>query len=266
MLGIASLLVALTLALVITRVATVALRTTGLSHEAARFQARSAFSGVGFTTVESEDIVTHPARRRIVLTLMMLSSAGVVTTLASLVLSFADTSGFRQPAARLGVLVVGIGVLWQLGRSDWVEAHLSRLIERGLAKWTDLDARDYVRLLHIRDAYSVAEIGVDPGEWLEGRRIGDLELEGVVILGIHTADGGYIGAPTANTTLRRGDTVLAYGRADSLDELEARRAGTDGDRAHERARFLHRGVLDREAAERPSPEPHPHANQEVLKT
>jgi len=32
-----------------------ALMFTGLSHEAARFQARSAFSGVGFTTIEPED-------------------------------------------------------------------------------------------------------------------------------------------------------------------------------------------------------------------
>jgi hypothetical protein len=68
--------------MVITRVATVALRTTALSYAAAQFQARSAFSGVGFTTTESEDIVSHPARRRVVLGLMTLSSAGVVTTLA----------------------------------------------------------------------------------------------------------------------------------------------------------------------------------------
>jgi len=37
-----------------------------LSVEAAHFQARSALTGVGFTTSESELIVGHPARRRIV--------------------------------------------------------------------------------------------------------------------------------------------------------------------------------------------------------
>ena len=63
------------LALLVTRVATVALRTTGFSHEAARCQVQSAFSGVGFTTVQSEDVVNHPARRRIVLGLMLLSIA-----------------------------------------------------------------------------------------------------------------------------------------------------------------------------------------------
>ena len=117
MLGVATLLCVMTLSLLVSRVATVALRTTGLSQDAARFQARSALTGVGFTTLESEDILNHPARRRIVLTLMALSGAGVITTLASLLLSFAGTSGVRQPAARLGALVLGLFILWRLALS-----------------------------------------------------------------------------------------------------------------------------------------------------
>lgn len=52
----------------ITRVTTVALTVTGMAKESARFQARSAVSGVGFTTSESEAVVNHPLRRRIVMT------------------------------------------------------------------------------------------------------------------------------------------------------------------------------------------------------
>jgi hypothetical protein len=62
--GIIALLTVLVLSLLITRVATVALTMTGLSQEAARFQARSAFTGTGFTTKEAEDVVNHPVRRR----------------------------------------------------------------------------------------------------------------------------------------------------------------------------------------------------------
>ena len=79
MIGVVSLLVVVCLALVITRVAMVALRATGLSHDVARFQARSALSGGGFTTNEAEAVVNHPVRRQTVLSLMLLSSAGVVT-------------------------------------------------------------------------------------------------------------------------------------------------------------------------------------------
>ena len=44
----------------LTRIATVALQLTGLSKANARFQARSAFTGVGYTTSEAEDTVNHP--------------------------------------------------------------------------------------------------------------------------------------------------------------------------------------------------------------
>ena len=54
MIALVTLLVVALFSLLVTRVATVALAATGLSQEAARFQARSAFSGVGFTTMESE--------------------------------------------------------------------------------------------------------------------------------------------------------------------------------------------------------------------
>jgi Trk-type K+ transport system membrane component len=50
MLAIGTVLAALLLSLLITRIATIALSVTGLSRETARFQARSAFTGVGFTT------------------------------------------------------------------------------------------------------------------------------------------------------------------------------------------------------------------------
>ena len=59
-----SLLLILAISLVTTRVAALVLERTGLSREIARFQARSAFTGVGFTTAEAESVVGHPVRRR----------------------------------------------------------------------------------------------------------------------------------------------------------------------------------------------------------
>ena len=58
--GVIAFLIVLTLSLVITRIATVALTMTGLSSEAAEFQARSAFTDTGYTTPEAEKIVNHP--------------------------------------------------------------------------------------------------------------------------------------------------------------------------------------------------------------
>lgn len=82
-----TLLVVLSVSLLVTRVATVALTFTGLSREHAKFQARSAWTGCGYTTSEAEDIVNHPVRRRIIMMLMFAGNAGVVATLGAMLAS-----------------------------------------------------------------------------------------------------------------------------------------------------------------------------------
>lgn len=84
MVSIITLLVVVTVSLVVNRIATVALTFTGLSRDTARFQARSAFSGAGFTTSESELIVQHPVRRKIIMLLMFFGNVGLVTVIATL--------------------------------------------------------------------------------------------------------------------------------------------------------------------------------------
>jgi hypothetical protein len=250
MIGVVSLLAFVLIALLVTRVATVALRTTGLSHETARFQARSAFSGVGFTTTESEDIVNHPVRRNIVLGLMLLSTGGVVTSISALLLSFVNTSGYQQPLLRATIILTGLVVLWVLASSDRVEGRLSQLIERVLTRWTDLDVHDYVRLLEISGDYSITEFRVDADEWLCGRRVGDVQLEkeGVVVLGIRRRDGHYVGVPPPGTPFEAGDTLVVYGRSTGMYELQDRKAGAAGDAAHERAITEHSRVVAEQVA------------------
>src|SRR6188472_4681707 len=83
-----SVLVVVLVSVLVARVGTVALTLTGMSRESARFQARSAFFGVGFTTAEAESVVGHPVRRRIIMWLILLGNAGVISVLGTLVISF----------------------------------------------------------------------------------------------------------------------------------------------------------------------------------
>ena len=76
MIAIISLLVILTFSILIIRIASIAPAHTDLSKQAARFQARSAFTGVGFTTNKSEKVVNHPVRRRILLIPKLVSEEG----------------------------------------------------------------------------------------------------------------------------------------------------------------------------------------------
>jgi hypothetical protein len=61
----------------------VSLTLTGMARPAARFQARSALTGAGFTTSESEAVLQHPVRRRIIMIRMLVGGLGVATSMAS---------------------------------------------------------------------------------------------------------------------------------------------------------------------------------------
>jgi TrkA-C domain len=222
-------------ALVIHRVATVALTITGMSREAARFQARSAISGVGFTTKEAEAIAAHPVRRRIVMGLMLVGSAGIVGAVASLMVSFTGARG-GQALDRALVLVGGLLVLWLFMRSAWVDRQMSRLIRSVLGRVSEFETRDYASLLDLGGEYGVLEIAVRPEDWMADRTLADLRLrdEGVVVLGLERG-GAYLGAPRADTVIHSGDTLVVYGRERRLRELDDRTYGAAGDDAHREA-------------------------------
>jgi len=221
-------LITIAVSLLITRVGTTALVHTGLSREVARFQARSAFFGVGFTTSEAESVVNHPVRRRIVLWLVLLGNAGIVTVLASVVLSVSSDRGITLP--RIGLLAGGLVVLTLLSRTRAID----RVIDAALNRWTDLDVRDYADLLRLTGDFSVAELKVEDGDWLAEQTLGDLHLrdEGVVVLGITRTTGRWIGAPDGHTVLHAGDRLVVYGREDRVCELDERRGDATGDAAH----------------------------------
>lgn len=237
MFAVATVLTAVTLSLLITRVASTALTITGIPRHVARFQARSAFSGVGFTTTEAEQVVHHPVRRRIIMLLMMLGNAGIITIAGSLIISFARSRSATSVSLRLGLLLAGmVAILW-LANSKRFDRYLSAVISRLLRKWTDLEVRDYAGLLQLSGEYGISELQVHEGDWLAGKTLAELSLrrEGVVVLGIYRPGHGYIGVPKGPTPVLPNDLLIVYGRSSLLSDLDQRSAGSEGDVQHERA-------------------------------
>ncbi len=233
MIPVISLLLIVGLSLLVTRIATVALVHTGLGREAARFQARSAFTGSGFTTSEAESVVSHPVRRRIVMWLMLGGNVGIVTAMSSLLLSF------LEPAARatwlpVAVLFIGLTSIGIIASSQWVDRTMCKAISWALGRWTTLDARDYARLLHLREDYGVTELRVEPADWLAGKTVGEASLgrEGILVLGIECPGNNFVGAPPAETEVRAGDRLILYGRTPRIAEIDRRSAGGSGDQLH----------------------------------
>ena len=254
MLAILSLLTVIVCSLVVVRVATVALVQTGLSEHLARFQARSAFTTSGFTSSESEQVVNHPVRRRIIMILMLAGNAGLASIVASLMASFVDTRPrgdalWDQSWFRFVVLLGGLLTLYLIAMSKWVDRRMSKVIKWALRTYTSLDLNDYAGLLHMSGGYVVGELRVKPDDWLAGRTLIELALtkEGVVVLGIEKPSGVYIGAPQGHTKLGEGDLLLLYGRGEQLKALDDRGKGTAGNWEHARAVSKQKQIQEVEA-------------------
>lgn len=227
-------LVLVLISLIVGRVATTALTLTGMSHEQARFQARSALTGAGFTTTESESIVNHPVRRRIVMALMLTGSAGIVSVIGTIAIGATQAQTGNDQVLTAVVLIAGAVALLRIMKLRVVDRALSRLIRAGLGRYTDLDVRDVESLLDIHGGYSIAELAVEATDWVCDRSLATMRLndEGILVLGIQRRNGGYDGAPKGTDVVRAGDTLLLYGHQDRIAQLDDRGRGPLGDAEH----------------------------------
>lgn len=225
MVALFSLLTIISLSIIVVRVGAVALELTGLSSEISSFQAQSAFSGVGFTTVESEAIVTHPVRRRIIRILILLGSAGVTTSMATLVLAFMGQTG-KDIISRGALLFAGILCIFLFARSKHIYRLMKLIIIKALRKWTTLRIYDYEQLFGLGEGYAIAKITVKKDNPFREKPIKDLkpQLEDALILAIYRKIGGkmqFIGAPHGDVMLNVGDELICYAKEEIVNRIFA---------------------------------------------
>jgi len=245
MAGVVSLFIILVLSLLVTRLATAALTLTGVSRELARLQSISAFTGVGYTTAESESLTEHPVRRRLLILLMILGNAGFVTAISSLILSFSGLEE-RTGYIRAGWILGGLLVLWLFARSKWVDRTMHRVMRRLLERSGAMRALDYEKLLDLRGDYIVSTHRVGRDDWMAGRSLAELKLfeEGISVLGIHRSNGDYLGVPRGETPVEPGDLIVLYGEEEDIEEVRQRSRDARGEQEHREAVADQKGRLD----------------------
>ena len=144
----------------IVRVGAVALELSGLQRDKARFQALSAFTGTGFTTRESEMIVNHPRRRRIVTFLMVLGNAGIVSVIATFVLSLVSSQGILMPSLKfVGIVIFVLAFFWVVSREK-ITSVLTEKIKQKLMTHMDLERITVEEVLHQAQGYGIAIVEV----------------------------------------------------------------------------------------------------------
>ncbi len=212
MYAVATFLVVASITLAFTQLAAGALIATGTPPEIARFQARSAFSGAGFTTTEAENVVNHPARRRIIATTMFVGNLGtptlVVTVLVGLIAPGPGSTTERTLVALSGLLLLVLAV-----SNRPVQRRLAvvgrRYAQRRLAP---VIADDIDELLVVGGDYIVGALPVvgrpdDAPRSLHGLAEA---FPGCVVLGVRQGD-RYIGSSPVDIDLIDGDVLLLYG-------------------------------------------------------
>jgi len=252
MIALISLFVIIIVSIVVVRVGAIALELTGIPSEIAAFQAQSAFSGTGFTTAEAEVIVNHPARRKIIRLLIMLGSAGLTSSIATLIVAFVGQEN-DVIANRGGWLAAGLLAVFLFARSKFIHKVLKRLITNMLRRHTSLAVMDYNEILGLGKGYGISTFQVKEDSWLVGKPLKSLHVrrEGVLILTIKRKIGGKeetIGAPTADVEIKAGDALVCYGKAEAIRNLSERLKGAEGDLEHDRVVDIERGTAKAEEA------------------
>lgn len=238
MIPVLSVIMILIFSIMITKFATAMLANTGLSRQTASFQARSAFTGCGFTTVESEKITRHPIRRKIIFNLMLMGNAGIVTVIASVLLTFVNQSEKSLPwYYNVAIILGGVILLWILLSHHRIDEWLTKVIDKMLGRYSKIYNKDFSSLYTFSDDFHIAEMEVQEGSWLAEKVLGDTALrsEGISILGIERTDSSYLGVPSADTVVHTKDIIILYGREEVIKNLDKRKANKAGDAAHDKA-------------------------------
>jgi hypothetical protein len=213
------LIVFICISYLIVRIGAIALEMTGMERSRARFQALSAFSGTGFTTREAESVVSHPRRRKIVTYLMILGNAGIVSVIATFVLSLKETGVFR-PSLNLVIIIVSIFILYRIASQRKFAQKLTKRIRELLKEKLHFEKVYVEELLQQADGYGIARIIVAKKSKVAGSTLsksGFTERD-LIVLSIER-DKEVIHVPGAEATIRVGDRLICYGKLDNLTGL-----------------------------------------------
>ncbi len=254
MIAVISFLIIILLSLIVVKIGSIALESTGLSLDIAQFQAQSAFSGIGFTTEEAESVVNNPIRRKIIRVLMLMGSAGLTTAIATLVLALIDSKEtkliFDKPVNSLflnvSVILMALLIIFFLSRTKQFDKFIRWVLEKPLHLIKKKSMLyDYDTLLGLSKGYSVVQFEVPKHHWMVNKNIGQLETEkeGLMILGVsrkvHNTE-EYIGLPSKEFRIHNKDKIMAYGKDNVISNFTKRLKGHKGKIQRKAAELLHK--------------------------
>lgn len=201
---------------IIVEISAIILKLTGMDLHMARFQALSALVTVGYTTSDSEMVVKHHTRRKIIMVLMVLGYLGTATIVTTLINIMRHPLTLVQVATAVMILLIALS----LASSRQFCGHLDRGLERQLSRRYKIEKQTVEQVLRLNRDYGVAEVILEEHNFLVGQTIAQSKIRDkeIFILAIDRP-GDFIHSPRGNQLLQRGDKLIVYGKMHNIYQL-----------------------------------------------
>lgn len=256
MLALVSFIIVILFSLIVVKIGSVALESTGLSKEISQFQAQSAFSGVGFTTKESEQLMENVVRRKILRFLMLMGSAGLTSAVATLILTFMNTKGsvsfmgyyFSSLVFNISIIVIILSVTYFISKTDSFDKFIRRILQKPLhLVKSKMSLYDYEKILGLSKGNSIISFEVPKRHWIVNKSIGKLKLEkeGVNVLGIFRVVHGseeYLSSPSDDFIIQNKDKLVVYCKESIVVNLAKREKGRKGSKERKQAEQINKSL------------------------
>lgn len=201
---------------VIAEIFTILFRFTGLPDERARFQVISLLTGCGFTTRESEMILSTKSRRRMARITMLFGyvfNITIVTAFINVFLSLKESQFDKYFLAILIPLAV-IAVIFIFMRVPIVRAWGDKKLELLARKLLRQDSSNTVLILDYIGQASIAQVTMHSvPEEFRGISLADSDLKTKrnILVMLVERDGGKAEPAQAGTVFTDGDKVTVFG-------------------------------------------------------
>lgn len=207
---------------VISELFTILFRFTGLPYGKARFQVTSLLTGCGFTTRESEMVVSTKSRRRLARITMLFGyvfNITIVTSLINVFISLKQNS--QQTSMLLGMLIplAVLAVMIVLMRVPAMRMRTDKLLEKIAGKVLNIEAGNSIVVLDHIGRNAIARVTLlEVPEELKGvplSKSGLKEEKGILVMLLEKT-GQHMQHPKAETVIGDGDRVTVFGDYNSI--------------------------------------------------
>jgi NhaP-type Na+/H+ and K+/H+ antiporter len=212
------LVMVLFVAFLIIQIGAVLLELTGMDRERAMFQAISAFTGTGFTTLEAESVVIHPTRRNVIIGLMLFGNAGIITVIGSMVASLWGRDNMRV-GMNILIILAACFMVYLMSRGKLVKETLRNRLKKSLEKSERFHRVAFDYLLQEAKGYNIIRMVVSKDSPMVGKTLRELGTpkQSLLILSIERND-HLIPVPKGHDTIEAGDILLCFGLVETVEK------------------------------------------------